>query len=171
MEEFLLKSKPHQIFLSLLLPTVLVSVIPNFDSNIPLIKVLAITIPYIIWIFILGRALNDLIIPRKRLNETMLIVNLFVFIILFTVIIMFFDVGITFMGFAMIIPLMLPISFLYLYYFTAKALYIVENGHSGSFGDRLANMGLLLLGVVGIWFIQPRINAIWEKINENSINK
>ena len=163
MEAFLLKSKPYQIFLSLLLPTVLVSIIPNFDPNVPLIKKVIITLPYVFWIFMLGRTLNELILPRKRLSETMLIVNLFVFVGAFTLITMFSDVGINFYGLMVFIPLMLPISILYLYYFTAKALYTVENGHSGSFGDRLSNMGLLLLGIFGIWSIQPRLNKIWEQ--------
>ncbi len=72
------------------------------------------------------------------------------------------------------------ISFLYLFYFASKAITYTEQGRRTSFGENIGLTFILLLGYFGIWFIQPRINAIWEKHksdfieeteNENSDNK
>jgi len=118
------------------------------------------------WIFLLGRTLNECILPRFQLNETMLIVNLFFYIGAYTLITMYSDTGITLLGFAAFIPIFMLFSMLYLYYFAAKALSAAEFGKPKSFGERFGDMMLLLVGIFGIWSIQPRLNVIWEKNKE-----
>jgi len=93
----------------------------------------------------------------------MLIVNLFFYVGAYTFITMYLDTGITLFGFAVFIPIFMVFSMLYLYYFAAKALSVVEFGKPKSFGGRFGDMMLLIVGIIGIWYIQPRLNVIWEK--------
>lgn len=166
MEEFFLKAKHYQIFLSISLPALFATFIPNFDPDVQLIKIIVITLPYIIWIFMIGKALNLCAPARYRLSETFLIINLFAFGIIFVLIVMFLDYTVTFHGWTVIIPFYMIFSFFYLFYFASKALTTTERGKRTSFSEHLSEMFLLLTGYFGIWFMQPRINQIWEK-NKN----
>ena len=166
MEEFIVKAKAHQIFLSFLTPSIIAGLIPDVNANVVLIKQIFIALPYVIWIFLLGRSLNQCIPTRYRLNDSFLIVMLFTFIIIYVPIVMVMDLSISFYGWAVLIPLLLIISFLYLFYFASKALTSAEKGKRTSFWDHIGEMILLLLGYIGIWFIQPRINKIYWQNRE-----
>lgn len=163
MEEFILRAKTHQIFLSLSIPTLIVGFVPNFDSNVPLIKTIFIVFVYMVWIFTLSKGLNNCMPARFKLNESFLTFNLFFFVIIFSFLVIFSDIGVYFTGWAVIIPLYFVFSFLYMYYFAAKALLSAERGRRASFGDHFGEMLLLMAGMIGVWFLQPRINALYEK--------
>ena len=162
MEEYLLKAKNYQIFLSITFPAALAMVIPDFDPNVPLVKKVLIGLPYLFWVFMLGRALNLCVLPKYRLNETFLTINLFFLCIVFALVTMFLDYTVTFNGWAVLIPLYAVFCFLYLFYFAAKALTSAEQKRRTSFGEHFMEMLILLFGYLGIWYLQPRINAIWE---------
>ena len=166
MEEFILKGRREQIFTSFFLPQLILGFIPNFDTNIYLIKIVLISLVYIVWIYMLGRALNACIPARFRLSETFQQIFLFVFVIIFVPLLMFSDLVVTFYGWAVWIPFMMLFSLVYLFYFASKALTSAEKGRRTSFGDHIAELFLLLFAWVGIWFIQPRINKLWEE-NKN----
>jgi hypothetical protein len=163
LERYLLEAKNYKIFLSLTIPLLLVSFIPNFDSNVYLIKVLFVILAFVAWIFVLGRALNLCIPVRYRLNEMFQIVNLFVFTVLFVPIMIFLDYKIIFYGFARIIPLLIIFNVMYLFYFTSKALVTAEVGRRVLLKDHILELLLLMIGYLGVWIIQPRINKLWDK--------
>lgn len=163
MEEFLLKAKHYQIFLSIFSTAIFLAFIPNFDASIPLIKKIFTVLPFIVWIFMLGKSLNLCIPVRQRLSETILNINLFFFYIVFVFITMLSDITVTFRGWALLIPLYMIFSFIYLFYFASKALTTAEQGRRTSFGNHIGEMILLLIGFLGIWSLQPRINELWEK--------
>lgn len=171
MDVFVLKAKHYQIFFSLVSGWILAAFIPNYDINVYLIKVVLITLPYILWVFTLGRSLNQCLPVRKRLSETLLIFNLFFFCVVYALIIIFIDGRIYFHGWAVLIPLYLIYSFIYLFYFTSKALTSAESGNRAPFGEHIGEMVMLLLGYLGLWYIQPRINKLYElhkdKFEEN----
>lgn len=162
MDEFVLKAKHYQIFFSLISAGIIAAFVPDFSANVFLIKVVLITLPYIIWIFTLGRSLNQCLPIRKRLSETLLIFNLFFFCLMFALITIFMDGTVYFYGWAVLIPLYLLYSFVYLFYFASKALTSVEQGGRTSFGVHIGEMFILLLGYFGIWYLQPRINQLYE---------
>jgi len=162
MEEFILKGKREHIFYSFFLPQILLGFIPNFDSNVALIKVTLISLTYLVWIFMLGRSLNACIPKRHRLNQTPQLIFLFLFVLIFVPIVMFTDIGIRFYGITVWIPFIMLFSLIYLFYFAAKALTSAEKKKRTSFSDHVGEMFQLMFGWFGIWFIQPRINEIYE---------
>ncbi len=187
MEEYLLSAKHYQIFLSLIFPVIIAAFIPNIDQNILLIKIVLLTLPSLFWIFMLGKALNICTPARYRLNEIFLTINLFFYCIVFALItlftdysrsfdswvvliplysiyrFLFTDYSVTFKGWAVLIPLYTTISFLYLFYFASKALTSAEQRRRTVFGEHNKEMALLLFGYLSIWYMQPRINALWEQ--------
>jgi len=163
MEKHILKGKREQVFFSFFLPQIMLGFIPNFDSNVALIKTILISLTYLVWIFMLGRALNACIPRRSRLNETPQKIFLFVFVVIFVPIIMFADIGIGFYGLGILIPILILFSIIYLFYFASKALTSAERGKRTSFRDHASEMFQLLFGWIGIWFIQPRINELYKK--------
>lgn len=162
MEEFVLKAKHYQIFLSLSIPTLIAGFFPDINPSVPLIKLIFVTLAYTVWIFVLGRALNDCIPRRHRLSDTFQAVALFGFGIIFTAIMIFADMTITFFGFALLIPGFMLFCIFYLYYFAAKALTSAELGKRTSFSTHIVEIALLMSGVLGIWIIQPRVNKLYE---------
>ncbi|MEQ8417351.1 MAG: hypothetical protein RIF36_21795 [Imperialibacter sp.] len=163
MEEFVLKAKHYQIFLSLSIPSLIAGFVPNFDPTIQLVKIIFVGLAFTVWIFTLGRALNNCIPTRHQLSETFLIINFFAFAIIFALIAILLDYQLRFFGWAVLIPLYMLFSFVYLYYFASKALTTAEKRKRTSFGEHVGEMILLMTGYVGIWFIQPRINQIYEQ--------
>ncbi|PZP51186.1 MAG: hypothetical protein DI598_03780 [Pseudopedobacter saltans] len=72
--------------------------------------------------------------------------------------------------FALIIPLHLFSMFCVIYctYFNARALKTVELQRAVTFNDFVGEFFLFWLFPVGIWFIQPRINKLFDvKLNNN----
>ena len=163
MEKYILKGKREQIFFSFFLPQIILGFIPNFDSNVALIKTILMSLTYLVWIFMLGRTLNACIPRRNRLNETSQKIFLFVFVVIFVPMVMFADIGIAFYGIGILIPLLMLFSIVYLFYFASKALVSAEQGKRTSFKDHASEMFQLLFGWVGIWFIQPRINEMYNQ--------
>lgn len=137
MEEFLLKAKHFQVFRSLMIPGTLLALVPDFDPIIPLIKIIFITLPYIVWVFTLGKGLNKCVPARHKLDETFLTVNLFFFCIVFTSLVLFLDASLRFQGWTLLVPLYFMFSFAHLFYFASKALTSAEQGKKNLLGRSL----------------------------------
>ena len=166
MHEFVLKGKRHQIFTAFFVPQLILGLVPNFNANVELAKLVLIAMVYVVWIVMLGRSLNLCIPRRHRLKETSQQVFLFLFVLIFVPLIMFMDLGVIFRGNAMIIPSIMVFGYLYQFYFASKALKSAEKGKKSLLNEHLWTMFLLLFAWIGIWFIQPRINKVWEKNKE-----
>ncbi|MEJ0031568.1 MAG: hypothetical protein WDO15_14860 [Bacteroidota bacterium] len=54
------------------------------------------------------------------------------------------------------------ISLIYSYYFVAKVLLSAELGRRTSFGEFVGSFFLMLFILIGIWWIQPRINEVFS---------
>jgi hypothetical protein len=71
-------------------------------------------------------------------------------------------------GFAKYIAILLPVylvliaSSIYNYYFCGKALKSVEMNKEAKLGDSVGEMVLLFIPIIGVWFIQPRLNTIFS---------
>ena len=162
MDEFLLKAKPYQVFLSLMIPTFFAGFIPNINPEIPLIKAIFIVFPFVVWVYVLAKALNYCIPVRKRFSEGFLTFNLFFFCIVFVLVSMFLGGSVHFFGWAVLIPIYTIFSFFYLFYFVSKVLTSLEQGRRTSFGEHIGEMILFLIPILGVWYIQPRINKLSE---------
>lgn len=51
----------------------------------------------------------------------------------------------------------------YCLYFCAKTLRSIELGREAHFGDYIGDFFLILLHFIGVWFIQPRVNLVYEE--------
>ncbi len=168
LEKFVLKAKHWQIFISLLIPYSLYSVIPDTSVLVVQIKTIFMWIAYYSWVYVLGKALNYCIPRRHMLSYGFMTFNFFFFIIGFTILQLLLDPGttVTFHGFAALLFFYYFFSFLYLFYFASKALTSAEKGKRTSFGNHIGEMFLLMFGFIGVWFIQPRVNQLYEANRE-----
>lgn len=79
-----------------------------------------------------------------------------------------FDMNPLIQYFSYLNPLMLLllITALFKLRYTAKCLKSVEMGTEAKIGDYFVDMILFALNFIGVWFIQPRINAIYSSDNK-----
>jgi hypothetical protein len=164
-DEYVLKAKSWQLFLTLSAPILIFAFIPKFNYIIFQLRDIAIFLTYFSWLMILGRNLNSLIPKRHTLSESFFIFNIFYIVIYVVSIKILLDPGVTIhlTGYWTLIVIYFLFAFLYVHYFAAKALTSAEQKRRTSFNDHFKETIALTFCIVGIWFIQPRINELYKK--------
>lgn len=158
---FFLKAKHWQIFLVLLFGL--------FNSNFTyvgeptitvVVRVLGLLI-YFSWILFVGHGLYDFLPKKINLNYNLFIINFFIWLTAYSIIIIVSDgEGMTFDGIAAIPMLYVGFAFLHIMIFPGRLIKSIELGEKADFGEYIGNFFLLLFWPIGIWFLQPRINRI-----------
>jgi hypothetical protein len=140
------------------------------------------------WYYMVGTRLQTKIPVEHRLNTRYFKVAFFyplLYILLFTFgVFAFFSFGLEGgeppmvsegngevpAGLLLIIPLHLLaiVSMFYCMYFLAKTIVTAERQESVRGSDFVGEFFLIWLWPIGIWFLQPRINAIWAREEEPS---
>ena len=164
MEEYILRAKHWQIFITLLIPTMLYSVVPDFSTTIWQVKRILIVIAFYSWLYLVGKGLNICIPRRHTLDHVFMTFNFFFLSIGFTILNLLLDPGVrvNFTGWAFLVFLYFIFSFFYMFYFASKALTSAEKGRRTRFGEHIGEMLLFMTGILGIWILQPRINKIYD---------
>lgn len=136
------------------------------------------------WLWSISVGLRDKLPPgvkmRTGLFKAFMIIP-FVYIVLFAVFITFLigdflgtqSTYATPVSFVLIMPfhLFAMVCIFYCYYFTAKTLKSIELQREAHFQDYFGDLILFWFYVIGIWFIQPRVNKIAESSNEVNLNE
>jgi hypothetical protein len=126
------------------------------------------------WIYFVGISLYSKLPPSVKMSYRLFNINIFViyFCLLFLVLessdlnISIGEIGI--LDF-IIYPFILPLYFyfwyalVYIIYFISKALVSIEKNSEATFSKYIITYLLIALFPIGIWYIQPKIRAIYFK--------
>jgi hypothetical protein len=185
---FLLRLKHWQLFLLLIgLPIIItiamiITIEDSFPGRVfklisPVLTVFGATI-FLGWFYAVGTNLHKKLPGSVKMNLTSFKISLFLLVayILFICVFMIATIDQTItdevsppIGNIMpIIPVHLFSVFCIFYclYFTAKALKAVELQRPVTFGHFADEFFLLWCYPIGIWFIQPRINKLFDNTNQ-----
>ncbi|MFZ3217475.1 MAG: hypothetical protein WA192_15555 [Candidatus Acidiferrales bacterium] len=119
---------------------------------------------FLLWLWSLGSFLNTVTPPELRLRNKALLLSVLYSAFYVVVSIALFH-SINPMAFAVTIPLSLLAVFCVFFnlYFVAKSLVLAETGKPATFGDYVGPLLLLWFCLIGVWFIQPRINRLYAE--------
>lgn len=159
--EILLKAKHWQIFIILIIGIFISNFTIENNNTITLIlKIIGITL-YFLYPFIIGLFLYDYVPNAIRLNHNFFLVNSFIWITTYLVVMVLSDgKGMTFNGLAAIPMFYVAFAFLHYLSFPAKTLKSIEIDKEAKLGDYIGDFFLIVFLPIGIWFLQPRINRI-----------
>ena len=159
------------------------SVISNNDPTtffyfFPIMMILVVGL-FFGWFYALGTNLHKKLPPTVTMNLT----RFKIFLLIPLVYIVFISISMAGLFsdisnggqpnpaiFALIVPLHLFSMFCIFYclYFNAKALKTVESRKSVTFSDFSGEFFLIWFYPIGIWIIQPRINKLFERTNNDN---
>jgi len=166
--DIILKLKHWQIFLIFCLGSLTSNfTLENEEFVTAVINAFGLII-YFFWYFSVGLELTEYLPPRIELPKTLFIINAFLLLLSFSVILILFDGSFTGTGL---------LSFLWIGYLTfamfqfmlfpSKTLKTIEPGQEATFGQYVGYFFLMIFWPIGIWFIQPKINKIIKAADNN----
>jgi uncharacterized membrane protein YwaF len=177
-ERFLVRAKHWQIFLLFVAAFAVAEfpVIGNLTTAVPpqeshgLVLVLTETATavatwcFLLWLWSLGSFLASLVPPALKLKKRFFLFTIVCSAIYALVSVALFQ-SIDRKLFIITIPLHLFAVFCMFcnLYFVAEGLVIAETGERASFLDCLGPFLLLFFAIIGVWFIQPRINRLYAE--------
>ena len=140
-----------------------------FNYLFPILTIVFACI-YFGWFYSVGTNLHHKLPPSVKMNLT-LFKTFLVFPVIYIgfICLIIFNMSQlgepNFMLFTLIFPLHLISMFCVFYclYFVTKVIKTVERQEKVSFGDCLGDFFLIWFFFIGIWIIQPRINALYQK--------
>jgi len=128
----------------------------------------AVMLPFVLcfmaWLWSLGSFLFVIVGDRDKLNF-----RLFRFGIIFPTLYLLIVSPFLFSPNLFVRTVIFPTHFLmtffliYAFYFVSKSLVIAEKGPAITFHDYLPSLFLLFVSIIGVWFIQPRINRLYAR--------
>ena len=158
---FILKFKHWQVFLILLISSLLSNTTLYDEPGLSLVINGLGSLIYFLWYFFVGIELTLLLPPRAALPKPVFIFNAFLLLILYATVIIYFNGHFSsnsWVGFLM------GLYFLYAIIqfssFPWKVLKTIEMGFEASFSQYFKYTILMIFWPIGIWWVQPRINAI-----------
>jgi len=134
-----------------------------YDYIISLVSLL-VTLAIMGWFWTAGTRLNNMIGNEVKRPET-LFRGFVIFLLLYGIVESIFSIqantddSLSFLSFFSIAGI---IGFIYLTYYVARALTLAEQKPAEDFTDFTGAFFLILFYPIGIWFIQPRINRLFE---------
>ena len=190
--DFLLRLKHWQIFLLLIgLPIIIriplmIKKITSEDSfsgfdNINFLSLLPMIISMTVslgWFYVIGKSLHKKLPNSVKMNLARFKIFLFILVVYALLICIFtlFRITYTFANeeipalglYGLFVPLQLFSMFCIFYcmYFNAKALKAIEMQRPVTFEDFAGDFFSFLFYPIGVWFIQPRINKLFDNKNE-----
>jgi hypothetical protein len=128
----------------------------------------AVILPFVVfllgWLWSLGSFLSSISKPSLRLN-----VHLFRFAIGFVLLYFLAALPLFLSRNPKVGRVLLPVHlfalgcFIYIFYFVAKSLVLAERGKPITRNDYVLSLFLVLFSIIGIWWIQPRINRLYAR--------
>ena len=157
----ILKLKHWQVFIILIVGLLL----NNFtiEDNQTLTTIFSITgaIIYFMWPLLVGHGLYQILLDRINLNYNFFIINSFVWLTAWIIIMIMSDgQGMIFNGVAALPGFYVFYALLYYLAFPARTLKSIEKGKKADFGEYIGDFFLIVFLPIGIWFLQPRINRV-----------
>lgn len=123
---------------------------------------------FIGWYALLGNILYQYLPRRILYNVSWFLIDAFLLIVSFGVILIFFNGNLQIDGLAAIPGFYLFFAIGHLFWFPAVVLVAVESKKQPDFSQYAGTMLQLFFWPVGIWFIQPRPNRIYFSIQSGT---
>lgn len=157
----ILSAKHWQIFVFLMIGLFIGNLKIENEPTLTVILTIIGILAYSIYPLLVGHFLQDYLPRRMELNHNLFLINVFIWISVYSVIMVLSDgKGMTFNG-------IIALPFLYVFYallyslaFPAKTLKSIELNKKASFGEYFVDFILIIFLPIGIWVLQPRINKI-----------
>ncbi|TVT37956.1 hypothetical protein FNT36_22650 [Hymenobacter setariae] len=169
MDNLLLKAKHWQVFIFL----VAIYFISTYckDNSLASVAVFSILlVGYIGWYALLGNSLYMYLPKKIECNSTWFLVDAFLLIAFYGTIMILFDGNLQVNGVVAIPFFYLFFAIAHLFWFPAVLLISIESGSRPVFSQYAGTMLQLFFWPIGIWFIQPRINKIYNAIQANTLD-
>ncbi len=161
-ETFFLKIKAWQFILLLCIPYLFtgVAVSDGVNNRQMLIVYCGIDAVFFAWLWVLGNKLNNQVPKKIRVKS-----GIFRFCIFFSFAFVLYSILVE-AGFGLIIPDFIDFFFLfcmiYVSYFVEKNLTMAEKYKIAGFLEFYILVSLVFCWPIGIWFIQPRVNKLFQ---------
>lgn len=169
MDTLLLKAKHGQVFTFL----AIIYFLSTYCTDNSLISVSVFSVllvGYIGWYALLGNTLNRYL-PRKiAYSITWFLLDALLIILVYGVIMILFDGDLRVDGLAAIPFLYLFFAIVHMFWLPAVLLVSIENKSKPLFSQYAGTMLQLFFWPVGIWFIQPRLNKIYNAIQADILD-
>ena len=168
MEKLILKAKHWQVFIFLFIDLFLINFkVEGSPLTTALLRITGFSIVYG-WMWFLGNALTIYKPIKLHVNKNLFLFNGFAVIATYAIVMIFSG------GEDVHVSGVIAIPFFYLFYalihlhtYPAKLLKAIERDTEVNWKDYIGIFFLFVFWIIGIWFIQPRINKIVEENDKN----
>jgi len=169
MDTLLLKAKHWQVFAFLAVAYFLSTYCE--DNSLVSISVFSILlVGYIGWYTLLGNTLYKYLPRRIEYSITWFLFDALLIILVYGVIMILFNGDLRLDGFAAIPFLYLFFAIGHLFWLPAVLLVSIETQNKPAFSQYAGTMLQLFFWPIGIWFIQPRLNKIYNAIQADTLD-
>ncbi|MDB5267309.1 MAG: hypothetical protein JWP58_349 [Hymenobacter sp.] len=175
MEHSILKAKAWQVFLVLLASYFISWFVKETDVS-ELLKLVGFSI-FCIWLALIGNTMNQLDKTQEKPGVGWFILNVVVTMSapLASKVLSDPDFVVTPTSFnakgSWVIPaLYVVVAYVQIHWFVASSIVAREQGQKPEFSQVLGTAILLFLWPIGVWFIQPRLNRIFNTIQADTLD-
>jgi hypothetical protein len=166
--DFFLKLKHWQLFvLMFFVPNIIMSVAGSSLLTVRILCAVVVIGFYFGWLYSLGTALHKKLPNRAEVNQLYFKISFLILSLLsFGLVIWELSAGSLMHDHMIILLLLLVFGYIwafYIFYFVARSLKTVELQRPVTYYEYIDIFFLLWFYPIGVWFIQPKVNAIFEK--------
>lgn len=142
----------------------------RFDLVIASCVLITAIVFYVGWYIMLGNALYNYLPGKTDYSLTWFLIDGFLIIIAYAAVIILYDGILEVTGFAAIPGFYLLFAIAHLFWFPSVTLVAIELGHEPEFSQYGGTLMQMIFWPIGIWFIQPRLNRIYNTIRANNLS-
>lgn len=169
MDTLLLKAKHWQVFTFLAI-TYFLSTYCTDKSVVSVAVFTVLLVGYIGWYALLGNSLYKYLPRKVDYNVTWFLLDAFLLIALYGAIMIFFDGNLQANGLIALPFFYVFFAIAHLVWFPAALLVSIQNGSRSTFSQYAGTMLQLAIWPIGIWFVQPRLNKIYNAIQADTLD-
>ncbi|MBF9236481.1 hypothetical protein I2I05_03645 [Hymenobacter sp. BT683] len=175
MEHSILKAKSWQVFL-VLLACYFISWFVKDDDMSEMLKLIGFSI-FCIWLALIGNTMNQIEKANEKTGVTLFVVNVVLVMAapIISKLLSNSDFIVTPSSFnakgLWVVPaLYVFIAYIQIHWFVASSVVANEQGQKPEFSHTLGTAVLLIIWPIGVWFIQPRLNRIYNAIQADTLD-
>jgi hypothetical protein len=125
---------------------------------------------YSLWPLLVSNELNRLLPKKVVLNFNFFLINTFIWLVVFVGILILSDGrGMTFTGVSAIPMFYVLFAYLYFLAYPVRLLNSIEKGGVAGFSKYIGDLFLVAFLPIGIWFLQPRINKVFNDHEQSTL--
>jgi glucan phosphoethanolaminetransferase (alkaline phosphatase superfamily) len=169
MDNWLFRAKHWQVFLLFTLGYFASAYSTHDFLTFGLINVVLLVL-YVGWYAVLGNSLHPYLPRGRYYNLSWFFFDAFLIIATYGVAITFFNGQMQMTGLAALLGFYLFFAIARLFWFPAAVLVSIETRNEPVFRQYASTMLLMFFWPLGVWFIQPRLNRIYNSIQADTLD-